>query len=216
MPETLATNADAVPSGFQENGAVVCRNGSEKSVATAPGLPARNRGGAPVGNRNRIGPGTHSFTLGRYPKGATWIARQGHWLRRELRRSVTERDGSTSTYTEAVIASACVHEGRRLLLARWLRIEGDGLPVLDRANLLDRIGKASDQRDACLRLLKLDLPRADADPWAASGIDAPKDAVALFDRRDDAEAVRPAAKSAAGLSGGLATTVSTTDPEVTT
>jgi hypothetical protein len=138
---------------------------SAESVATKPAVPARR--GPGFGNRNALKSGVRSFVLGRFPAGGTWIARQCHWLRAELRRDVTARDGSTGTYSEALIASACVHEGRRLLLARWLRIEGDKLPVSERANLLDRIGKASDARDVCLEKLGLHR-RVDsmADPLA--------------------------------------------------
>jgi hypothetical protein len=126
-----------------------------ESVATTPVIPAKRGRGAPANNRNALKSGVRSFILGRFPTGGSWVARQCHWLRRELRRDVTARDGSTSTYSEAVICSAIVHEGRRLLLARWLRLEGDKLPVSERANLLDRIGKASDARDACLEKLGL-------------------------------------------------------------
>lgn len=167
-------------------------------VATPAGAPARKGPGAPKGNRNRITSGVHSFILGRFPAGGTWVARQCHWLRRALRREITTRDGATSLYVESVITSACVHEGRRLLLARWLRLEGDKLPVLDRANLLDRIGKASDARDNCLRLLKLDIQAPSADPWESLA------APTLAQGHSPGPAFIPAAADAArGLFGSL-------------
>ena len=135
-------------------------------VPDTPALSARNARGAPRGNRNRIASGLRSFVLGRYPKGCSYVARQGHLLRRQLRQAVTENQGSTNVWSEAVIASACQHECRRLLLLRWLRLEGDGLKVLDRAALLDRIGAATDSRDRCLKLLGLDV-RHDASPEIA-------------------------------------------------
>jgi hypothetical protein len=54
-----------------------------------------------------------------------------------------------------------------MLLLRWLRIEGDKLPVLDRATLLDKIGNATDSRDRCLKLLGLDALSKPVDPWAS-------------------------------------------------
>lgn len=158
--------------------------------------PALNKRGAPIGNRNRIASGLRSFVLGRYPRGCSYVARQGHLLRRQLRDAVTESAGGTNVWSEAVIASACQHECRRLLLLRWLRIEGDALPVLDRATLLDRIGQATDSRDRCLKLLRLDI-RPDDDPWAsldrltvdpAPGAEA--DTLAHPDGKDDSEAVQ--------------------------
>jgi hypothetical protein len=138
---------------------------SGKPIVTEADTPASSCGGAPRGNRNRIASGVQSFVLGRYPKGGAYIARSIRWLRRQLRDAVGRQDGQTTIWSEAVIASACQHEGRRLLLLRWLRIEGDGLPVLDRAALLDRIGTSTDARDRCLKLLRLDV-KPDADPWA--------------------------------------------------
>jgi hypothetical protein len=127
-----------------------------ESIPDTAATPARNKGGAPKGNRSAIRNGARSFVLGRYPAGCSYIARSTHLLRSQLRSAVATQDGSTSVWSEAVIASACQHEGRRLLLLRWLRLEGDKLGTLDRATLLDRIGKATDQRDRCLQLLGLD------------------------------------------------------------
>jgi hypothetical protein len=129
------------------------------SASSIPDIP-----GAPRGNRNAIRSGLQSFALGKYPKGCAYVARQCHLLRRQLRDAVTKQDGSTTVWSEAVIASACQHEGRRLLLIRWLRKEGDSLPVLDRASLLERIGAATNARDRALKMLGLDLRHA-IDPW---------------------------------------------------
>src|SRR5579859_6702386 len=93
-----------------------------KSITDNTATPARNAGGAPHGNRNRISSGLQSFVIGRYPKGCSYVSRQGHLLRRQLRDAVTRQDGSTNVWSEAVISSACTHETRRLLLLRWLRV----------------------------------------------------------------------------------------------
>jgi hypothetical protein len=155
------------------------------SVPDTAATPPQNSIGAPRGNRNRITSGLRSFVLGRYPPGCSYIARHGHLLRRQLREAVTTQEGSTNVWSEAVIASACQHECRRLLLLRWLRLadepqtirkssmkdglavaitEAKGLGIMDKAALLDKIGQATDARDRCLKVLRLDT-RRDASPW---------------------------------------------------
>lgn len=137
-----------------------------KSLATVSGAPTKRGPGAPLQNRNRVSIGLYSFPKGKFPRGASWVGRQVHHTGRVVTNAVVERDGATSPYAEALISSVCEHEGRRLLLKRWLRLEGDSLPVLDRAALLTQIGRATDARDNCLRLLGLDKTVAQ-DPWKA-------------------------------------------------
>lgn len=150
IPETTC---DAIPPEYHH------RNGNgdlPDAVATVPARAGKRPPGAPRGNRNRIAHGACSFAIGKMPAGASYVGRLVQWLRRTLRQAVVERHGATDVHSEAVIASACIHEGRRLLLARWLRLEGDALPLLDRAGLLDRIGNASTARDRCIERLGLD------------------------------------------------------------
>jgi hypothetical protein len=139
--------------------------GGRESIETAEVSPEEDRRGAPRGKRNSIRSGTHSLAIGRYPKGGTHVARLVHAMRRQVEAEVIKRDGSIGVYQAAVINTAATHEGRALLLTRWLRVEFDRLSVLERANLLERIGTARQKRDECLRLLKLDVVQK-ADPWA--------------------------------------------------
>lgn len=77
-------------------------------------------------------------------------------FRRYLRDELTERNGSTSTYEEALMQSAVRHETRGLLAARWLRKECNELNINERLALLKEIGKSTNSRDKCLRELNLD------------------------------------------------------------
>lgn len=160
-------------------------NSTPEPVPDALVTTAPNKGGAPAGNRNSIRSGLKSFVIGRFPPGCSYIARQAHLLRRQLRAAVTAQDGATTVWSESVISSACTHEARRLLLQRWLReadasksttkamkengravsiTEKSGLGIMERASILDRISAATDARDRCIRQLGLDQSRNE--PWA--------------------------------------------------
>lgn len=168
----------------------------EKSVAAVPASPKRRGGGAPKLNRNHLGPGTHAFINGRWPAGASWVSRQGHQLRKALRAAVVEMDGATSIYAEATINSCVIHDSRRLLLQRWLRLEGDALPLTERAAILDRIGKATDARDNCLKALRLDRRPEQFDPWAEldrQRLVAPEARQHAAEQKDGPDIVQPAA-----------------------
>lgn len=163
-------------------------------------IPVVNKGGAPRGNRNALRSGVHTFTTGKYPRGASYIARTLRLFQNICRHLVIESQGHLNIIMEAAISSAATHEGRRLLMSRWLRLEGDSLPVLDRATLLDRIGAAADARDRALRTLGLDS-RFDAN----GKLIGPQAVIILPDNARhleiDQEALPDASATPAGLSG---------------
>jgi hypothetical protein len=122
--------------------------------------------------------------IGSYPKGCSHVRRLVGRMRVELENAVQSLCGSVSLYQAALIQSACRHEGRALLLTRWLRTESDGarkqagdasdkpggLTVGERLAILKEIGNATDSRDRCIRGLGL-VEAPDRDPWAV--IDSP-------------------------------------------
>ncbi|MEQ8787144.1 MAG: hypothetical protein RIC55_12635 [Pirellulaceae bacterium] len=122
----------------------------------------KSRPGAPTGNRNATRHGLRGSGL---PPGCSYLASQLTTFRRYLRGLVAERQGNVSIYAEAVIQSACRHEKRALLSARWLRIEGDRLNIDQRSKLLRDEATATDARDKCLAALGLDRQ---IDPWDAA------------------------------------------------
>lgn len=113
-------------------------------------------GGAPLGNSNAQRHGVYGFlAIGRLPKGASYIRRLMGEFRTELERAVVEAHGQVSLPHAALITTVCRHEGRALLLSRYLAKEGDALKTLERAGLLEAIGRASDARDKAIEKLKL-------------------------------------------------------------
>jgi len=56
------------------------------------------------------------------------------------------------------LQTACRHETRCQLAARWLKKEGDKLDVKDRMALLKAISDGSDRRDAALKEIGLGKP----------------------------------------------------------
>jgi hypothetical protein len=135
--------------------------------------------GAPAGNRNRTLHGVRGWAMiGSYPKGCSHVRRYVGRMRVELETAVHALCGSVSIYQAALIQSACRHEGRALLLTRWLRTESacstkaasepqakaEALSVTERLSILKEIGNATDSRDKCIRALGLDQQ---ADPLDA-------------------------------------------------
>jgi len=117
----------------------------------------KGRSGPPKGNHNAT---RHGLRASGLPPGCTYIEGQISAFKRYVR---AELGGTLSTWQEATLQSACRHETRALLAARWLRLEAKALTISERAKLLDCIGRASDQRDKCLMALGLDRdPMADA------------------------------------------------------
>lgn len=138
-----------------------------------------------LGNAHRQTHGVRSFlALGRLPKGASYIRRLMGEFRRELEQRVGETHGGEVSLTKAaLITTAARHEGRALLLSRYLALEGDGLKTLERMSLLDAIGRASDARDRVLEKLDLDRDPNAFDP--ASFYRTPLTASVLAPPSDD-------------------------------
>lgn len=110
-----------------------------------------------LGNRNAVTHGIYSFlAMGSLPKGASYIRRQLSRLEDALRDAVLDKHGEISLLRAALVQTACRHEGRALLLSRWLRDRAGQMSDHDRMVYLREIGNASDARDRALKALGLD------------------------------------------------------------
>jgi hypothetical protein len=111
-------------------------------------------------------------------------------MHRELIADVTALRGrEPSLYELALLNSASRHEARARLLERYLHVDAEteaqvvttsrvvngtraavskrtGMSVMERAELLERIGRATDARDRVLRQLGLDVSQQ-RHPWSA-------------------------------------------------
>lgn len=137
--------------------------GSGKPSAPSAAPQGGAKIGAPGGNRNAERHGVWSFlALGRLPKGGAYIRRLLGELRRELETRVSQAHGEVSLGHAALVTTVCRHEGRALLLSRYLALEGDGLKLMDRVSVLESIGRATDARDKAIAALKLQRSPGDA------------------------------------------------------
>lgn len=124
------------------------------SAATAPVRRRRSKGGQML-NRNATKHGLR-MALSRLPLGASFIRRQIDVFRRELEAAVVAVHGSITITRAALVQSACRHETRAALIARWLAREPD-LDLDKRLTLLRDLSAATSSRDATLAKLQLDV-----------------------------------------------------------
>lgn len=115
--------------------------------------------GAPLANTNS---GRHylrsqrKLSIGKLPKGCSWINTLVSNLRRELEALVIECHGELDYKAQLIIQSACRHEQAALLAQRWLRISAETMSASERLQYLQAIANESDKRDKSISALKLD------------------------------------------------------------
>src|SRR5581483_7162882 len=125
----------------------------------------RNRGGAPKGNKNRT---THGLKGSQLPPKCI----RDQFTIRQIVNAVIDACEARHGHAITVHQSAIIHRIRRAatrdrLAARWLRLEGDKLPIEQRMALTEQMEAAAETIEKCLRLLKLDTAdAAAADPFA--------------------------------------------------
>jgi hypothetical protein len=127
-----------------------CYDASQPEIE-APLKLCKRREGAQPGNKNAT---KHGLRASGLPKGCAYIQGQIVSFRRYVRNELAD----LSLWQEATLQSACRHETRALLAARWLRLEAGELPIKDRVALLKTISDATDKRDACLKAIGLGKP----------------------------------------------------------
>lgn len=103
---------------------------------------------APAKNRNAYRHGLRSSQVS-----DPGVNNQLRAFRRSCREELTGADGSLTLATEALLQSLVRHEAKALLAARWLRIEGDKLPIDQRLDLLNTVTNATADRDKLLTRL---------------------------------------------------------------
>lgn len=118
------------------------------------------------GNTNAQRHGCHGYlTLGRLPKGASYIRRLAGQFRKAIEAAVVDRHGELTLYHAALVQSATRHEIRSLLLTRWMR--SDECNTLgERMTIIREVTSATEARDRCLEKLGL-AGSAKPDPFAA-------------------------------------------------
>ncbi|MSR58425.1 MAG: hypothetical protein EXS05_12360 [Planctomycetaceae bacterium] len=121
------------------------------------------------------------FSIGKMPRGASYVAKMLGILRRKMidelkARGIVEAGDKEAGDKIPLMADALVnevlrHERRALLLSRWLRVADDdpdhALSILERAAVLREISGATTARNKCLRELGFAAIKTDADPWLA-------------------------------------------------
>jgi hypothetical protein len=130
---------------------------------------------APEGNSNAWKHGLRSsLVLVAVPPKAAWIKKLMAAFRRDLEAAVVERHGEVSLMRAAVINSASRHETIAQLAGRMLKLAGDEVKTETKLAILDRIGRATDARDRCIRALDLEATPGSAwDAYFSSPIDLP-------------------------------------------
>lgn len=148
----------------------------------SPPNGARREGGQP-GNGNAV---KHGLRIAKAHTDWSSIENDAYTFRTALRNAVVDAHGSLTLLADALIQSACRHERRAALAERWLRLQGDALPLSDRINLLAAVSSATDARDKAIRSLGIDRPQGNE--WVlppASPVE-PSDSATAF--RSDATA----------------------------
>ena len=128
----------------------------DENLAAHPGRKV----GAPVGNTNRLSHGMRArqdgLLLGKLGRRFAHVRSTTDKLRRALCDAVLATGRPLGTYELAVVQTCCRWERAALMAQKWLRDEGDKLPIEQQAQFIEMAAKASAKRDESLRLLGLD------------------------------------------------------------
>jgi hypothetical protein len=133
------------------------RNAEMSVPAKVPARPPEKM--ARPRNRNALRSGLYSFlTTGRYPRGASYISRLTRAMRVAAEAACRQANGGGEpTLTQAALINSMErHEGRHLLLVRWLRENDAALTMDQRLAILRDAATATDARDRCLTRLGID------------------------------------------------------------
>lgn len=111
---------------------------------------------APPNNSNAM---TRGFRGSKLPPGCSHVAADVANFRAEMMGELQAIHGAAvPLYCLALLQSAARHETMAALAAKWLRRLAVDAPQSDRLALMDRIERATDARDRCLKSLGLAPP----------------------------------------------------------
>ena len=136
-----------------------------KSTRFQPGNQLAVGHGAPVDNVNaathglkatHVPRGRRKLSIGKLPKGCSWINTLVSTLRRELEALTIAARGEVGIKDALSIQSACRHEQAALLAQRWFRLQVDTMTHGERLQYLTTIAGESDKRDKCVERLNLE------------------------------------------------------------
>lgn len=137
-----------------DNSDAVHTEGGENTVQ-------KRRGGAPIGNQNRLTHGLRTkrsggFLLGALPANCRHIKRATDVLRRCLETAVTETRGVVTLTDEATIQTAARAERHSLYCGKMLAEADGSLKPEIRMKLSAEVVRGSEARDKAIRELRLD------------------------------------------------------------
>jgi hypothetical protein len=125
---------------------------------------AKNKGGAPAGNRNAV---RHGLTTGQPAPGCTGITAQTNRFRRAVEDLALSSLPSIGPLEAGVIQAACAWHQHGLQARWWLKKGFDKMDDAQRLHFSRESARAFTERDKHLRLLGIaDGP--EYDPWKAS------------------------------------------------
>lgn len=126
---------------------------------------ARNRGGAPAGNRNALRHGlyaaSHRLTLGTLPDGLRSVQDDAYAFRAAIEAAVVDAHGAISLTNACLIATASRWERHGALCLRWLREQHGELAPGERLSFSREIARASAERDKAIERLRLERTTGD-------------------------------------------------------
>jgi hypothetical protein len=185
---------------------------------TVPEKPARNRGGAPLGNQNRM---AHGLKASKLPKEAKAEECAGYAFRTMLMEALEaiHGKGKVPVMLQAMVQTAHRRELEARLAARWLRREAK-LTLQERLSLAATITSASEARDKIIAKLGLDRGRNSAGDDSESAwdeFDRSNSAAALPDATEEVEAIPGTTQPAASDSdaSGIVTSDASLPAEAT-
>lgn len=106
--------------------------------------------------RNNLRHGLRAATLGKVPKGASYVGRLLTRLRKDLEAAVVEAKGELNLQDSLTVNTACRWERHALLANRWLAHNSETMTFDQRLNFSRDIARAAENRDRAVRNLGLD------------------------------------------------------------
>lgn len=108
----------------------------------------------------------YRYRLPRLPRGCERINGDARDFQKLLEVAVRKRGRMVDQYIASLIFSACVHHERVCCYAKIMRDSFAQMTFAERATYLDKMGTATDAKDACLKKMGLSEQDVGDNPWA--------------------------------------------------